>query len=64
MTPISQVEGLQLMEQISAVKYFECSAITQEGVARIFQEAVRVSLYPPPPLVVKGGEEKCRCLVQ
>lgn len=35
LTPITYQQGLQLMEEISAVKYLECSAHTQE-VMRLY----------------------------
>eukprot|EP01121_Diplochlamys_sp_Union-15-3_P002285 TRINITY_DN1199_c0_g1_i10.p1 TRINITY_DN1199_c0_g1~~TRINITY_DN1199_c0_g1_i10.p1 ORF type:complete len:197 (-),score=29.39 TRINITY_DN1199_c0_g1_i10:27-587(-) len=41
LAPISHEQGLQMMKEISAVKYVECSALTQKGLNAVFEEAVR-----------------------
>ena len=33
-----------MMKKLDAVKYLECSALTEEGVNAVFDEAVRVGL--------------------
>ncbi|XP_065920342.1 ras-related C3 botulinum toxin substrate 1-like isoform X2 [Dysidea avara] len=44
MTPISYSQGLELMNEIGAVKYLECSALTQQGLGKVFDDAVRTAL--------------------
>jgi len=48
--PISTSKGEGLAKEIGAKKYLECSALTQDGLARVFEEAVKVVLFP------KGGD--------
>ncbi|XP_048051134.1 ras-related C3 botulinum toxin substrate 1-like [Megalobrama amblycephala] len=54
--PITCHEGRAMAEEIGAVKYLECSAVTQMGLKTVFEEAVRVTLDPS---LVKKRERKC-----
>jgi len=44
--PITTSQGEALAKKIGAKKYLECSALTQEGLAKVFEEAVKVILFP------------------
>jgi len=48
--PITTEKGEALGKKIGAKKYLECSALTQEGLAKVFEEAVKIILFP------KGGD--------
>jgi small GTP-binding protein len=44
---ISQEEALRMTKEIGAVNYLECSALTQEGLKNVFDEAIRAALAKP-----------------
>ncbi|XP_064406253.1 ras-related C3 botulinum toxin substrate 1 [Halichondria panicea] len=46
LNPITYTQGLQMLKEISAVKYLECSALTQKGLKTVFDEAIRAVLTP------------------
>jgi len=76
--PITAAQGEALAKKIGAKKYLECSALTQEGLAKVFEEAVKVILFPQKEEEVKGekksskgskkeskeGKDNPNCLIQ
>lgn len=50
-------QGYQLARELGAVKYVECSALTQKGLKDVFDEAIVAALEPP---VVKKAK---KCIV-
>jgi len=47
MAPIQYQQGVAMARDINAVKYLECSALTQKGLKTVFDEAIRAILNPP-----------------
>jgi small GTP-binding protein len=60
MAPISYQQGLQVSKEINAVKYLECSALTQTGLKNVFDGAIRAVLCPQP--TKKKASKKCLIL--
>jgi hypothetical protein len=46
MTPITYALGVTCAREIGAVRYLECSALTQKGLKGVFDEAIRAVLTP------------------
>ena len=43
---VSFMQGKSMAKRIGALKYLECSAMAQEGVKDVFDEAIRAVLKP------------------
>ncbi|KAH0838386.1 P-loop containing nucleoside triphosphate hydrolase protein [Lanmaoa asiatica] len=54
MQPIQYGQGVSMARDIGAVKYLECSALTQKGLKTVFDEAIRAVLNPPPKKEKRG----------
>jgi GTPase SAR1 family protein len=59
MAPITYPQGLQMAKEVGAVKYLECSALTQKGLKNVFDEAIRAVLCP---VVAQKRTKKCTLL--
>jgi len=49
--------GEKLARELGAVRYVECSALTQKGLKNVFDEAIVAALEPP---VVK---KRAKCVI-
>lgn len=54
--PVFVTKGFLILFFSGAVKYLECSALTQRGLKTVFDEAIRAVLCPPP---VKKRGKRC-----
>jgi len=53
--PITTEQGIELAKKIGAKKYLECSALTQQNLSLIFEEAVKLVLFPKENEEQKGA---------
>jgi len=56
--PITIEAAEKLARKLRAVKYVECSALTQKGLKNVFDEAILAALEPPEPV----KKRKCTLL--
>ena len=56
--PIDFEHGKKLAKELKAVKYVECSALTQQGLKNVFDEAIMAALNPTK----SHTEYKCHIL--
>jgi Ras-related C3 botulinum toxin substrate 1 len=62
--PISFEQGLAMAKEIGAFKYMECSALTQKGLKKVFDESIRVVMDPPAQIngMKKAKKNVCSLL--
>jgi len=56
--PITCKSCNKLSRELQAVKYVECSALTEKGLKNVFDEAIMAALEPPEP----QKKKKCTLL--
>ena len=64
--PIAAQEGIQMAQEIQAIKYLECSALTRQGLKNVFDEALTTVVCSHTSGGRKkagsGGKGKCSLL--
>eukprot|EP01112_Ceratiomyxa_fruticulosa_P013221 TRINITY_DN3700_c0_g2_i1.p1 TRINITY_DN3700_c0_g2~~TRINITY_DN3700_c0_g2_i1.p1 ORF type:complete len:195 (-),score=29.83 TRINITY_DN3700_c0_g2_i1:215-799(-) len=59
--PITYEQGMLKAKQVGALKYVECSALTQRGLNSAFETAIRAAISPKT-LIKKPKNSKCSIL--
>lgn len=57
---VEKSDAERMAKEIGATKYVECSALTQEGLPRVFDDAIRAALNKPTKK--KRGGHRCSVL--
>lgn len=58
--PVTFEEGVKLAKKVQADGYVECSALTEEGLKNVFDEALIAVL---DPRVKRRGKKKSKCSI-
>lgn len=63
LSPVKKEQGQKMANKIKAVKYLECSALTQSGLKTVFEEAVRCVIFPSERQnLKKSTNNKCKVM--
>ena len=62
LSPITYQQGLECARDIGAVKYTECSALTNKGVQEVFLEALMIALRVREAAALLQNSRRCTLL--
>ncbi|XP_066269462.1 cdc42 homolog [Branchiostoma lanceolatum] len=57
--PVTAAQGQKLAKETGAESYAECSALTQQGVKNVFDEAILATLFAPKKKKRSGRRRRC-----
>ncbi|KAH6625774.1 P-loop containing nucleoside triphosphate hydrolase protein [Boeremia exigua] len=64
MAPVKREDGERMARELGAVKYVECSALTQYKLKDVFDEAIVAALEPPATRKEgKGPKKEKKCII-
>jgi hypothetical protein len=58
-SPVTRADGEALCAQLGGYKYLECSALTQQGLKQVFDDAIRCVLET----ILKPKAKKSKCII-
>jgi len=61
LSPVTYEQGATVAKNINAIKYLECSSLTQKGLKDVMDEAIR-SVLTPPVARKKSTKGKCEIM--
>lgn len=63
LSPITPQQGEECAREIKAVKYMECSALTQKGLKEVFDEAIKAVILPKQAPKSQSTRRRGNCVV-
>lgn len=62
-SPITSEQGVQMAQEIHAKMHMECSALTQSGLKKVFDEAIRCGMQNDGTNSNNGRKKKKKCTI-
>ena len=60
--PISYLQGLSLSNQVGALKYLECSALSRTGLDEVFKEVINATIHPVTTEADSSSWRRCHVM--
>jgi hypothetical protein len=59
--PLNETDGERMMNNIGAVQYMECSALTGQGLKSVFDNAIRIAIRGTRPRKQQNSKSGSNC---